>query len=139
MPDTLAGEGLVDVVAAGEPVRTLLRRPAVTVEQHDGLRDVARELVAGGADVALVVSPVGEVGVVTARDIVVVVAAGGAVEGEQVRGVMSDELVTAGADAPIVIVGRAMLAAGVGHAVVRDGSRVLGVVGVDDVVDALLA
>jgi hypothetical protein len=40
---------------------------------------VARELVAGEADAALVVSPLGEVGIVTARDVVTVVAAGGAV------------------------------------------------------------
>lgn len=82
MPDRLATESLVDVVAASEPVRTLVREPAATVEPHDSLRAVARELVAGEADAALVVGPIGELGIVTPRDVVVVVAAGDAVDGE---------------------------------------------------------
>ena len=93
MPEILTTQSLVDVVAAAQPVRTLVRAPTITVEQHDILRDVARDLVAGTADAALVVGPIGEVGIVTARDIVSVVAAGGAVEGDQVRGVMSAELI----------------------------------------------
>ena len=139
MCDSLTADDLVDAGAAGEPVRTLLRGPAVAVERHDALRDVARDLAAGAADAALVVSPIGEVGIVTARDIVAVVAAGGAVEDEQVRGAMSSELVTADADAPIAVVGRTMVAAGVGHVVVLDGLRAVGVVCLDDVLDALLA
>ena len=139
MPDILTTQTPVDVVAADEPVRTLLRGSTVTVERHDALRDVARDLVAGAADAALVVSPVGEVGIVTARDIVAAVAAGGAVDDEQVRGVMSSELVTVEDGESIAAVGRTMLAACVRHVVVVDGPRALGVVRLDDVLDALLA
>jgi signal-transduction protein with cAMP-binding, CBS, and nucleotidyltransferase domain len=139
VPEILTTQSLVDVVAAAQPVRTLVRAPTITVEQHDILRDVARDLLAGTADAALVVGPIGEVGVVTAHDIVSVVAAGGAVEGEQVRGVMSVELIRVAADEPIAAVGRTMLAAGVRHVVVFEGPRAVGVVCLDDVLDALLA
>jgi signal-transduction protein with cAMP-binding, CBS, and nucleotidyltransferase domain len=139
VPDVLATTNAIDAAAAVEPVGALVRARTVTVEQHDSLRDVARELVAGEADAALVVSPLGEVGIVTARDVVTVVAAGGAVDGEQVRGAMSVDLVVVDADEPISVVGRKMLAAGVRHVVVREDARVVGLVFLDDVLDALLA
>jgi CBS domain-containing protein len=52
---------------------------------------------------------------------------------------VSVDLVAVAADEPIARVGRTMLAAGVRHVVVCDGPRVVGVVSLDDVLDALLA
>lgn len=139
MPDLRAAAPAVDALAAAQPVSALVRRPTLTVEQHDSLRDVARELLAADADAAIVCGPVGEVGIVTERDVVAVAANGGDLDREQVRGVMSADLLTAAADAPIAVVGRSMVEARVRHVVVCDGARVVGVVSAADILDALLA
>jgi CBS domain-containing protein len=49
------------------------------------------------------------------------------------------DLVTASATDPIAVVGRLMVRAGVRHVAVCDGSKVIGVVSMRDVLDALLA
>ena len=139
VPDLRTAEPAVDVLAAAQPIRALVRRSMLAVEQHDSLRDVARELIAADTDAAIVRGPVGEVGIVTERDVVVVAASGGDLDREQVRSVMSADLLTAAADEPIAAVGRSMVGAGVRHVVVCDGARVVGVVSAADVLDALLA
>ena len=87
----------------------------------------------------LVESPVGSVGIVSERDVVAVTAIGGDVEREQVKIVMSVDLVTAAPTDSIAAVGRLMIDAGVRHVAVRgDDGRITGVVSLRDVLDALL-
>ena len=118
---------VLDVAAAEQPIRTIMKYEPVTVEQHDSLREVARELTAGEIGVLLVSSPVGPVGLISERDIVNVVAIGGDIE----RAAPTDS---------IAAVGRLMVDAGVRHVVIRsDNGRVIGVVSVRDVLDAVLA
>ena len=131
---------VLDVAAAEQPIRTIMKHEPVTVEQHDSLREVARELTAGEIGVLLVSSPVGPVGLISERDIVNVVAIGGDIEREQVKTVMSVDLVTAAPTDSIAAVGRLMIDAGVRHVVIRrDDGRITGVVSVRDVLDAVLA
>lgn len=129
----------VDTAAARTPIHQIMGTALATVEQHDSLRDVAAELTANDIGAVLVSSPVGPVGIVSERDIVAVAATGADLDREQVKTVMTVDLVTAQATEPIADVGRLMVQSGVRHVAVRDGVRVIGVVSMRDVLDALLA
>ena len=131
---------VLDGAAAEQPIRTIMKDRPVTVEQHDSLRDAARELAGNEIGALLVSSPVGCVGIISERDIVTVVAIGGDVEREQVRSIMSVDLVTAGATESIAEVGRLMIDSGVRHvAICDDHGSITGVVSIRDVLDAVLA
>jgi CBS domain-containing protein len=133
-------DDVLDVAAAEQPIRTIMKYEPVTVEQHESLREAAMELTAGEIGVLLVSSPIGPVGLISERDIVNVVAIGGDIEHEQVKAVMSVDLVTAAPTDSIAAVGRLMIDAGVRHVVIRnDDGRITGVVSVRDVLDAVLA
>lgn len=131
---------VLDTAAAEQPIRTIMKQQPATVEQHDSLREVAKELSANEIGVLLVSSPVGPVGVISERDVVNVVAIGGDVEREQAKTVMSVDLVTAAPTDSIAAVGRLMIDAGVRHIAIRsDDGRITGLVSVRDVLDAVLA
>ncbi len=73
------------------------------------------------------------------RDIVSAAAMDIDLDGEQVKNAMSVDLVVAPATASIATVGRLMVQSGVRHVIIRDGSQVIGVVSMRNVLDALLA
>lgn len=130
----------LDAAAAEQPIRRIMKYQPVTVEQHESLREVAKELAADEIGVLLVRSPIGPVGLISERDVVAVVAAGGDLEREQVRSVMSVDLVTAASTESIASVGRLMIDAGVRHVAIRgDDGRITGLVSIRDVLDAVLA
>ena len=130
----------LDTAAAAQPIRTIMTAEPASVEQHDSLRDVARDLAGDETGALLVSSPVGPVGMISERDIVAVVAAGGDTDREQVRAIMSVELITASASDSIAAVGRLMIDAGVRHIAIRgEGGRIIGVASVLDVLEAVLA
>ena len=131
---------VLDAAAAEQPIRRIMKYQPVTVEQHESLREVAKELAADEIGVLLVSSPIGPVGLISERDVVAVVAAGGDLEREQVRSVMSVDLVTAASTEAIASVGRVMLDAGVRHVAIRgDDGRITGLVSIRDVLDAVPA
>ena len=132
-------DDLLDTEARGAQIHTIMGTGLPTVEQNDTLRDVAKELTADDIGAVLVKSSGGPVGVVSERDITVAVAMGFDVDVEQVKTAMSVDLVASPATAPIADVGRLMVRSGVRHVIVRDGSQVLGVVSMRDVLGALLA
>jgi len=132
-------EDLLDATAARQPIHTIIGTGLATVEQHDSVRDAARELTSNDIGAVLVSSPVGPVGILSERDIVAVVALGFDLEAEQVKTLMSVDLITAAATDPIADVGKLMVQSGVRHVAVRDGSKVIGVVSMRDILDALLA
>jgi CBS domain-containing protein len=130
----------LDAAAAEQPIRRIMKCQPVTVEHHDPLSEVAKELAANEIGVLLVSSPIRPVGMISERDVVAVVAAGGDLEREQVRSVMSVDLVTAASTESIASVGRLMIDAGVRHVAVRgDDGRITGLVSIRDVLDAVLA
>lgn len=132
-------DDLLDAAAARQPIHTIMGTGLATVEQHDSVRDVAAELTANDIGAVLVSSPVGPVGIVSERDVVNVAAMGVDLEAEQVKTLMTVDLITASATDSIAAVGKLMVRAGVRHVAVRDGSRVIGVVSMRDVLDAVLA
>ena len=129
---------VLDLPAAEQPIHLIMSDPPASVQQHHS-RDVAKELAAEEIGVLVVESPVRSVGIVSERDVVAVMAIGGDVEREQVKTVMSVDLVTAAPTDSIAAVGRLMIDAGVRSVAVRgDDGRIAGVVSLRDVLDALL-
>jgi CBS domain-containing protein len=123
--------------APHEPVRLIMKRP-MGIDPEVSLLAVARELVDGEIGVLLVETPGGPVGVVSERDLVTVVAVDGELPDEQAADLMTTDLVTAGPGDSIAAVGRLMVDAGVRHIPVLDGSTVVGLVSMRDVLAVLL-
>lgn len=130
---------------AAEPVRELLRRPAVIVDFATSLRGLATILSEEQIGAALVRGTViveGMVehpeGIVSERDINRAVAAGLEPDTAQAGDLMTTDLVSADADDTILRVATRMLANGVRHLPIRDGDAVIGMVSERDVLGALL-
>jgi CBS domain-containing protein len=121
-----------------DPVRDLMARHPASVDSEESVRAVAQELVAGDIG-AVLVTGAAVTGVVSERDVVVVLASGGDVDEEQVGEVMTGDLVTAAPDDSIAAVGTLMRDAGVRHIPVRDrDGEYVGIVSMRDVLGVLL-
>jgi CBS domain-containing protein len=86
----------------------------------------------------LVESPGGTVGLVSERDLIRAVAAGDDLDDRQVADLMSNDLVSARPGDAISTVATLMDDAGVRHILVTEGSTVVGLVSVRDVLPVLL-
>ncbi|SHK75141.1 CBS domain-containing protein [Pseudonocardia thermophila] len=129
----------IDRDAAAQPVKTIMRDTLADVEQHDSVRDVAAELTADEIGAVLVGGPMGPIGVLSERDVVTLVAMGADLDNEQAQAVMTTDLVSADVHDSIADVGRQMIENRVRHVVVRKDDRIVGIVSMRDVLDALLA
>jgi CBS domain-containing protein len=126
-------------LAPTDAARLLMSRPPATVEPDESVRAVAQELVAGDIGAVLVAEPGAPTGLVSERDVVTIVATGGAVEIEQASEIMTTDLVTAAPGDTIAAVGVLMREAGVRHIPVRDDDgRWIGIVSMRDVLGVLL-
>jgi CBS domain-containing protein len=127
-----------------EPVSTVATRVVAEIDARRSLRTVAEHLVADEVGLLLVRGPGRAPGVVSERDVVAVLAAGGDPAATRAAEAMTTDLVTAPLDASVADVGRRMLDAGIRHVVLvdggpGDGDEVVGVVSIRDVLRALLA
>jgi predicted transcriptional regulator len=129
---------VIDRAAARQPVATIMSTRLAAVEQHDSVREVAKELTADEIGAVLVDSPLGTVGIVSERDVVTMVAIGSDLEQEQVRAVMSVDILAVESTETIAAVARLMIDGGVRHIAVRRDGRIVGIVSMRDVLDALL-
>jgi CBS domain-containing protein len=123
---------------AADPVRRIMAHGPVGVAPESTLREVARELADDEIGAVLVQAPGGPVGLVSERDLVIALAAGDDPDDRQVADLMTADLVSAGPDDPVVAVGELMDDAGVRHIPVIDGTAVVGLVSVRDVLAVLL-
>jgi signal-transduction protein with cAMP-binding, CBS, and nucleotidyltransferase domain len=130
---------------AVEPVRELLRRPAVVVDVGTSLRDVAAALseeLIGAAVVRRTLITGGTVvhpeGIVSERDISRAVAEELDLDTVRAGDLMSVELASAEAGDTILRVAMRMLAHGIRHVPVKDGNRIVGVVSERDVLGAFV-
>jgi predicted transcriptional regulator len=133
--------------SAGEdsPVRRLANRNPATVPPDATLQEVAEELAADEIGLVLVRHGHETVGVVSARDLVAVIAAGGRLD-IRAADLMTVDLVRAHEDTNVLDVARLMVDAGVRHVLVTadapgdepEAGPVLGVVSMRDVVGFLL-
>jgi CBS domain-containing protein len=124
--------------SAADPVRRIMARRPVGVPLEATLREVARELADDEIGAVLVQAPGGPVGLVSERDLVTALAAGDDPDDRQVADLMTADLVSAGPDDTIGAVAELMDDAGVRHIPVTDGSTVVGMVSVRDVLAVLL-
>jgi predicted transcriptional regulator len=125
---------MIDSIRPDDSVVRLMRTPVATVPTDWSVRDVAEELMADEVGAVLVDGPHGTVGIVSERDVVVLVATGGDPDGNQVRDVMATDLVWADTQDTIRAVSRRMRDAAVRHIPVRDASdHVVGIVSARDV------
>jgi len=125
---------MIDSIRPDDSVVRLMRTPVATVPTDWSVRDVAEELMADEVGAVLVDGPHGTVGIVSERDVVVLVATGGDPDGNQVRDVMATDLVWADTQDTIRAVSRRMPDAAVRHIPVRDASdHVVGIVSARDV------
>lgn len=121
-----------------DPVRRIMTRTLATVRPEDDLLTVAQELTADEVGAVVVESSGGPPGVVSERDLVTLLALDGGLGDRQAADVMTTDLVTARADETIAAVGRLMRDTGVRHVPVVDGTAVVGLVSMRDVLAVLL-
>jgi len=129
----------VHTISPTQPVSTIATTVVAEVDSALTLRSVAEELVADEVGIVLVRTPGRPSGLLSERDLVTVLAAGGDPGRTQAADVMTTELVTAAPTDSIAEVGTRMLEAGIRHVVLRDGDQVVGVVSIRDVARVLLA
>lgn len=129
---------MIDSIRPDDSVVRIMRTPVASVPTDWSVREVAEELMADEVGAVLVDGPHGTVGIVSERDVVVLVATGGDPDASQVRDVMATELVWAGVEDTVREVSRRMRDAGIRHVPVRDANdHVVGIVSARDVLGLL--
>lgn len=127
----------MSLIRPDDPVRVLMSMPVARIEPDVSLADVAAKLAAECVGALAVMSGDHLDGVVSERDIVRAVAAGGDPTEVWTADVMADEPVYVDVDDPIASVAERMLDEGVRHVPVVSDGRVLGVVSVRDALRVL--
>lgn len=123
----------------GSPVREVMSRGAISVDEKLTLRSLAAVLSELGIGVALVAQPDGSVGVVSERDIVGALGQGAEPDDVWVADVMVDRLVLAEPEETVLEVAERMSAEGVRHVAVADRGTIVGVVSARDLMPVLSA
>lgn len=130
---------VTEYARASDPVGSILSGAVAEVDDGSTLLEVAEELAADEIGAVLVRDAHGVVGIVSERDLVVLLSGGRDPGDVGVAGVMSMDLVWARHDATIREVGQLMRDADVRHIPVGDGKVAQGVVSIRDVLAVLLA
>ncbi len=115
-------------IDARSPVRLIMDRELVTVDDHITLRDLAKVLDAEVVGAALIPRDDGHFGIVSERDVVRALAEGADPDQVWVADVMTDDLVTAGPEEHIVAVAMRLVGANIRHVVVVEDQHPVGVV-----------
>jgi CBS domain-containing protein len=121
-----------------EPVRRVMSVGAVAVDEKVTLRSLAGVLSELDLGVALVAGPGGRAAIVSERDIVSALADGAEPDEVWVADVMSDPLVIADPDEPLIDVASRMCEEGVRHIAVVESGGVVGVVSARDALEAFV-
>lgn len=115
-------------------VQDAMTKPVLSVGPHHTLRQVAREMARRGVGSAVVIDPESAgVGIITERDLLQAIGAGHDPDTERVAGHITWEVVYAVPDWTLPEAAMAMARGGFRHLVVLDGSEVLGVISVRDI------
>ena len=125
------------LIQPGDPVRVLMSIPVASVDPTISLADLAAKLEIEGVGAVVVMTGDRLEGVVSERDIVRALSAGGDPTEVWAADVMSDEPLYVDLDDPILIVAERMLDEGVRHVPVVSDGRVMGVVSIRDALRVL--
>ena len=121
----------------GEPVRTVLHRPAVQVHQDDSLRTAAQTLTEESVGVAIV-KDTHPPAVVSERDVVRALADGADADQERVADVMTEDVAWVGPEKDLLSVATLMLDNEIRHLPVVEDDVVIGVASARDVLAVLV-
>ena len=122
---------------AVNPVRELMSRGAISVDEKVSLRSLAVVLTELEVGVALVSRPDGSAGVVSERDVVRAIAEGADPDEVWAADVMTRDLVLAEPEETILAVAERMSAESVRHVAVVDRGKIVGVVSARDLLPVL--
>jgi CBS domain-containing protein len=128
----------VHVVRPTDSVRTVMMWPVATVESVATLGEVAEGLAADEVGALCVVENGALAGIVSERDVVSHVAAGGDLSHLTAGEVMSSDLLTVGPDDTVLQAARVMQEAQVRHLPVLSGGQISGMVSMRDLFGALV-
>ena len=116
-------------------VREAMNPVGVTVGTGHTMREAARRMTDGRTGAAVVIDPeLPAPGIVTERDILHCVAEGSDLDSELVGAHLTAEVVYAGVDWPLVRAAEQMTAGGFRHVLVTDGSELVGILSMRDIV-----
>lgn len=127
-----------DVVRATDSVRTVMRWPVATVEAEFSLTEVAETLAADEVGAVLVDENGVLAGIVSERDVVSHLAAGGDPAHLTAGEVMSSDLLAIGPDTTVLDAARTMHEGQVRHLPVLDEGEIAGMVSMRDLFAALI-
>ena len=119
------------------PVREVMSRGAISVDEKLTLRSLAAVLAELDIGVAIVARPDGSVGVVSERDVIRALAEGADADEVWAADIMIDNLVLAEPEETIVDVAQRMCLEGVRHVTIVDRGMIVGVVSARDVLPIL--
>ena len=122
---------------AGNPVRELMSRGAISVHEKVNLRSLAIVLTELDVGVALVARPDGSAGVVSERDVVRAIADGADPDEVWAADVMTSDLVLAEPEETILAVAKRMSAESVRHVAVVDHGKIAGLGSARDLLPVL--
>jgi CBS domain-containing protein len=116
-------------------VRDAMSTVVLTIGPTHSLRDAARQMSARKIGAAVVMDPErAQPGIITERDVLDAVAGGQDLDVEQVGSHLTEDIVAASPDWSLDDAASAMVAGGFRHLVVCEGSEVVGMLSVRDVV-----
>lgn len=121
------------MASAREPVQTLVRSAPVTIDEKLTLRAVAAVLVAEDIGVALVERDDGSMGIISERDVTRALAEDADPDLVWSADVMTEDLVTAQSDEPIMSVALRLVDASIRHIAVVDHEAIVGIVSSRDI------
>ncbi len=119
------------------PVREVMSRGAISVDEKLTLRSLAAVLAELDIGAVLVARPDGSVGVVSERDVVRALAEGADPDEVWAGDVMADSVVIAEPEETVVAVAERMVGETIRHVPVVDRGKVVGVVSARDVLPVL--
>ena len=121
----------------GNPIRDVMSRGAISVDEKLTLRSLAAVLVEFGIGVALVTGPGGSTGIVSERDIVHALANGAEPDEIWAADVTRTDMVFAEPEEPIVDIAERMSIEGIRHVAIAERGTIVGVVSARDVLPVL--
>lgn len=123
----------MSIIHPDDPIRLLVSSSTATIEPTATLHELARQLDRECVGALMVMPDERVSGVVSERDVVHAVAAGGALDDVWAADVMTEEPVRVDVEDTIAEAAERMLAEGVRHLPVVDGTGLVGVVSIREV------
>ncbi len=134
---SMRGGSVAAQVLPSDPVRMIMRSPIATADAGNTLREAAEQLASDEIGALLVIGE-GTLGMLSERDVLSAVAAGGDLDDIQAGDALNPEVVWGDPQLPIREAGQLMLDSGIRHLPIGDGRLAVGMVSMRDVLGVLV-